>query len=567
MISFFKILKIDYKKNLFFFLLLNLFLVGMEGFSIGLILTILQSTLNQNGFLLKLSQQYLPPISNLDFIEITILIFFFIFFLKNFFIIFFNWWQAKYINLVHYHIQNSLFKRYLTDNLLLIDRINTGVKIRNIKSESSKFAKYLTSWMNILVEGLIIIGLLFLISINDYRLTIIAIFIFLFFFTVYLILSKIYLYKWAKKNLEISKVSSLFLSEGLKFIKDIYLFTKQDYFLSNFAKNEKLNFNLATKSATFNQTPRVFIELAIVITITVYLILILNSNQNLNLVLVNIGFYFIIGLRFFPACTKIINSLNQIRNSSPSIKLLYNELDAGDRNFEEKNNNVTETKLTFANKIKCKNFSYRHVNNEIIFKNANLDINKNEKILITSPSGTGKSTFLNILSGLIKVNEGNIFYDDFDVSKNTKEIRNIIGYLSQESFILNESLLFNITFENSINKLNKNLFNEVIKITQLNKIFSNSVIDLNFQINENGSNFSGGERQRIALSRILYKDPQILILDEPTNEMDNESEDKIISLIKKTLVNKTIIMTTHNKSLSKYFDKCYEIRNNKFESY
>ena len=132
---------------------------------------------------------------------------------------------------------------------------------------------------------------------------------------------------------------------------------------------------------------------------------------------------------------------------------------------------------------------------------------------------------------------------------------------------MNESLLFNITFENSINKLNKNLFNEVIKITQLNKIFSNSVIDLNFQINENGSNFSGGERQRIALSRILYKDPQILILDEPTNEMDNESEDKIISLIKKTLVNKTIIMTTHNKSLSKYFDKCYEIRNNKFESY
>tara|TARA_B100000902_G_C27173628_1_gene845178 strand:- start:582 stop:1142 length:561 start_codon:yes stop_codon:yes gene_type:complete len=181
-----------------------------------------------------------------------------------------------------------------------------------------------------------------------------------------------------------------------------------------------------------------------------------------------------------------------------------------------------------------------------------------------SPSGNGKSTFLDILSGLIKVDEGNILYDNCNISQNPILIQKSIGYLSQQSFILNETLMFNITFENDEKKINKTLLKEIIDLTKLHKIFPNENLDLNFKINENGSNLSGGQKQRISLSRVLYKNPDILILDEPTNEIDSINEIEIVESINRLYSNKTIIMTSHNKLLSKYFNKCYEIIDHKF---
>ena len=307
------------------------------------------------------------------------------------------------------------------------------------------------------------------------------------------------------------------------------------------------------------------IEISIITILVSYLFYILNSNQDLNLVVANIGFYFVIAIRFYPACTKIIQSLNQIRNASPSIDLLYDEIIPGYQNFEKIDNKDVNLKIKLMNKIECNNFSYNHADGDIIFKDANLIINKSEKILLISPSGMGKSTFLDILTGLIKVDEGKIMYDDIDMSRYPQKIKNMIGYLSQESFVLNESLLFNITFENDEKNINKELIESVANLTQLNKLFSDQVLNLNLQIKENGSNLSGGQIQRIALSRLLYKNSEILILDEPTNEIDNSSEIEIIKNMIETFTDKTMIVTSHNQSLSKYFDKCYEIKDNQFK--
>ena len=117
--------------------------------------------------------------TNSEIIKIIIILFFFIFILKNLFLVFFGWWQTSYVNSIHHYLQNSLLKRYLSDNLLSINRINSGVKIRNVKSETSRFAKYLTSWMIIMVETLMVIGLLIVLFITNYKIAISAIIIFL----------------------------------------------------------------------------------------------------------------------------------------------------------------------------------------------------------------------------------------------------------------------------------------------------------------------------------------------------------------------------------------------------
>jgi len=185
MLKFLKILNPSHKKKLLIFFILNLFSVGIEALGISLVLPLLHSLLSQSSFLLELIQQYFPDLTNLECIKIILLLFFIIFFLKNLFIIFFGWWQAHFVNSIHHYLQNSLLKRYLTDDLLSINRINAGVKIRNVKTETSRFAKYLTGWMLIMVESLMIIGLLVVIIFNNYKLALYSVLIFLFFFSIY----------------------------------------------------------------------------------------------------------------------------------------------------------------------------------------------------------------------------------------------------------------------------------------------------------------------------------------------------------------------------------------------
>lgn len=565
MFKFFKIFPNHFKKNIYIFIILNFFSVAIESLGIGLVLPLLHSLVNPNNFFFEHIENYLPNLSSSESLKILLLIFLVVFVIKNLFLLFFRWWQAYFVNSIQHFLQNSLLKRYLSDELLSINRLNVGVKIRNIKSETSRFAKFLLSWMGMMIESFMIIGLLSIVFISNYKIALFSIFLFAFFLSIYLFLSKILAYKWAEKKLNLSEKSMLFLNESLKFIKDIRLFNKKNYFLRGFEDNEKKIFNLSTKFSAFNSTPRILIEILIIFLLVSYIYVFLKSDNNLNLIIVNVGFYFVIALRFYPACSKIFSCINEIRSSSPSIDLLYNEINhLSESSYKPQEENIS-SKFNFKNEIKCENFSYTYHNKEIIFHKANIVIKKNEKILLMSPSGKGKSTFLDILSGLIKVDKGCIFYDDFDIVNNPSLIQNTIGYLSQESFILNESLLFNITFENDENNIDKKLIDKVIKLTKLHKIFSDEILDLNFQINENGSNLSGGQKQRISLCRVLYKNPDILILDEPTNEIDGLSENDIIRSINDTFLNKTVIMTTHNKLLSKYFDKCFEIKDNTFK--
>ena len=129
MLNFIKILKTEHKKKLILFSILNIFSVGIEALGIGLVLPLLHSLLSQDNFLVQLFYQYFPTMTNSEIIKIIIILFFFIFILKNLFLVFFGWWQTSYVNSIHHYLQNSLLKRYLSDNLLSINRINSGVKL------------------------------------------------------------------------------------------------------------------------------------------------------------------------------------------------------------------------------------------------------------------------------------------------------------------------------------------------------------------------------------------------------------------------------------------------------
>ena len=195
-----------------------------------------------------------------------------------------------------------------------------------------------------------------------------------------------------------------------------------------------------------------------------------------------------------------------------------------------------------------------------IFDNLNITIENGSIVGLIGNSGEGKSTLINLLSGLLKPTSGEILVDGTNIASNITSWQRQIGYIPQKIFISDETLEENIAFGISKNEIDPHKLEEVIKASQLSDFVKNSSGGLTEILGETGDKISGGQIQRIAIARSLYINPKLLILDESTNSLDLENANKIIqSLI--DLKNKlTIIIIAHDK---KHLEKCnliYEIK-------
>lgn len=201
--------------------------------------------------------------------------------------------------------------------------------------------------------------------------------------------------------------------------------------------------------------------------------------------------------------------------------------------------------------IKVKNLSYSYNNYDYVLRNINLNIKEKDKVLVIGKSGSGKSTLFKIINKTYEIDNNKVFIGDIDV--NNLNISNYVSYISQEESLFNDTIYNNIFINNKYNK-------EVINITNVDVLIKNKNINLNTIIEEDGINFSRGERQKIILARTLLKNNKILILDEALNAIDEYEEIEILKDIINKYNDKTIIYITHRNNCKKLFNKIIKIR-------
>ncbi|MDC0216477.1 ABC transporter ATP-binding protein/permease, partial [Candidatus Pelagibacter sp.] len=264
--------------------------------------------------------------------------------------------------------------------------------------------------------------------------------------------------------------------------------------------------------------------------------------------------------RLMPSMNRIILASQNLRYGHAATQRIYEELEILKNSVDVniKNEIINEKFHT----LKLKNISFSYNEKTHIFNNIDFEIKKGDFIGIIGETGSGKSTLIDLLTGLINPSSGKIICNDkYEITNCSVSWQSKIGYAPQMFNLLDDTIENNISFDNS-SKKNEKVLQDSIKISVLEEFIEKNPNKLKSIVGERGIQISGGQRQRIIIARALYRKPEILILDEATNALDSSTEQKIITnLCEKKAADLTIIMVTHRESSLKKCNKILRVKN------
>ena len=542
----------------------NLEIVGISSFLPIVAAIVDYDRIKDYPYIAQISQN----LSQKEFIYICLVSTMAIYFTKNLFLLIFLWFHTRFNLNVHRCLINKLYSTYMNIDYLFHIKTNSAQLLTNIQSGASHTKFYIDTYYKLIVEIVLLISIfLLLLIIEPYSTLVTSIFCLtmtgiLFFY------SKNKLLQNGKlKIVHEANINRLLIS-SLHGIKEVQILDRQDGFEKNlnqqFVDVNKLELNYIILTSL----PRISLEVIGVFSFVIFIVVLLIQNQSPSDIIPLIALFSISFIRILPSVVSVVQNLQFRKYHKPAFELIFDELKMLKKaNFIDKKDKFQISEFNKKNiDIVFDKFFFKYPNFEKnILSNINLKISHGEVLGIVGSSGSGKTTFVDNLLGLLKPSAGTILANDKDIQINIHQWQKKIGYVSQSIFIMDASIEENITFGIEPEKIDKKLMEYALnsaKLIELNQKLSNST---NPRVGENGVRLSGGQRQRIGIARALYRNPSILLLDEATNSLDKDTENQILDVIGNLKKEKTVILISHDKNSLRYCDRIISLNNGYIE--
>jgi ABC-type multidrug transport system fused ATPase/permease subunit len=561
-------------KNLKKFFLLSILTVIaalFEAFSIGLILPII-SIINTSDFsnypnYLKFFIKILEINNYYSLVIIFFIFVIIIFFLRFFIFLYSDLYKIKFHSFIRVYIIKKIFKNYINSDYYFFLKNNSSSLIKNIINETNVFCdKYIFGLLYILTDFFNLFFIIFLLMLYNFKIT-------SFVLVGSLLLSFGYIFSLRKRINLLSKKrsadeSELFkiVSETFNSIKDIKIYQTENFFLRKIDPVINSSIENYKKLFLFQSFPKPLFELILLIFFLIFIFIsIFFLNENINSIFSTFALFGAASFRILPSVSRIIQGFQDVRFSNESKNIIRNNiLELNSNNNLEINNFIFDKKKDSFNEIvlTAKYFGY---SDSTLFKDVSFEVKKNQCIGIVGESGVGKSTLVNTIMGLLQFKDVNLVYRINNQTIKNRKITGLFAYVPQSTFLLDDDVVSNITFGINKSDINFDLLNKVIIDSELTEFINNLPNKMQTRLGDKGNNISGGQIQRISLARALYRNSEILILDEFTNQLDNVTEKKILSTINNLKKEKTIIIVSHKNEPMQLCDTVYRIHDQKID--
>jgi len=493
-----------------------------------------------------------------------------VFIIKNLYLFIQIRFQGTFVYSAKREITLQLLNKYLSKSYIHHLSVNSSLMLRNLTTEINSYCNFfLMPVVNIITESLVIIFLLLLIILVEPVGSLLLVISLSLILLLFVKCTHRLVGEWGQQRLNAEEKKIKHIQECLGAVKPIFLSRNKEYFLKSFNLPNHVSGLMDKREYIFQYVPKLGVEtIAVCALIMMCLYLLWNGKTYLEITYM-LGLMASAGFRLIPSFSRILNNYQCLRYGSASVKVLFDEF--GDSSTES-SNQIEELKdnkpqcLLFKERITFSNVSFSYDKKSKLLDKINLSVSKGSTIGLTGSSGSGKSTFTDLMLGLIELDLGKIEIDGQPLKKRDRSNWfSMIGYVPQDLYILDDTISRNIAFGLEDEKIDNDRIWEVLNIVNLKFFVEQSQNGVDTLLGEHGAKLSVGQKQRLGVARALYHDPEILILDEFTSALDRDNEQQILKTFLPLKGKKTILMITHSSYPLSICDQIYSLEDGKIK--
>lgn len=493
-----------------------------------------------------------------------------VYIIKNLFLTFMYKSIYSFVYCGRSRLATSLFDFYMNEPYSFHLYRNISVIQRAVRSDVDGVFNVVRALLQMTSELIICMILGILLFFTDVKMALYLVIILGFCMGMVLLISKKIVKRLGQEEMYNAVMLNQWLMQGISGIKETKLLSRESYFVNEFNKYSEASANCTKKQQLIAQLPRMMTESVCIIAVMLWIIIISVSGGNLLNTIPTLAVFAVAAFRLLPSIGKINGLLSEYHFYKSRVDFVYEDLNDvkntlvisdTSQKMKEDNNNYT---LKFEDIISVENVSFKYNNTEkFILDGVSLDIPVGSSIGIIGPSGAGKTTFVDVMMGLLEIESGDVKVDGRSIYENIASWYQLIGYVPQVIYLADDSIKKNIAFGLSDDEIDDQRIIEVIKEAQMTEFIEQLAEGVDTVVGDRGIRLSGGQRQRIGIARALYNKPEILILDEATSSLDNETETAVMNSIEALHGKVTMIVIAHRLSTIQSCDKVYRVENAK----
>lgn len=484
-----------------------------------------------------------------------------VYLIKALYLGFLGWWQMRFVYSVFAEISECLFHIYLHQPYTFHLQRNSAQLIRNAMTEVSIFTgNVLIPGMNLLTEGLLLMGIVGLLLAIE-PVGALAVGAVLVLGAVgFLRLTHKYVAHWGKERQHHEGARLQHLQQGLGGAKDVKVLGREAQFLAMYRTDNRRFTQAVRRQVTLQNLPRLGLEVAAVVGLIGLVLVLLLRDSEPATVVPTIALFTAAAFRLLPSVNRILGALQAIKFGMPAVEVLQRELSLGIP-VDTRGASLEKPRATFSQSIVLENITFSYPGSDArALEKISIIIRKGEAVGLCGPSGVGKTTLVDIILGLLTPEKGVVQVDGEDVQPRLREWQDQIGYVPQVIFLSDDSLRNNIAFGIPSDAIDENAIRRAIEAAQMEDLVRKLPAGLDTVVGERGIRLSGGQRQRIGIARALYHDPALLVFDEATNSLDNETERGVMAAVQALHGIKTVLIVAHRYNTVAYCDRIYVLR-------